>query len=87
MCEVRAKLQLNLVGRLLGRDYISVEKDSLIVSKKGTPVASDSIDQCKEFATFKNGIFGGILALNIGKKTIRYRFLKKRGAEKFLKVY
>ncbi len=77
---------MNLIGRLLGRDHVSLQSDSLTVSKNGSSVASESIRECKEFATIQHGIFGAALALNVGNKSINYRFLKKDGAEKFLRV-
>lgn len=86
MNNAKVKLQINLVGRLLGKDCISVENNLIIALKKGSRVAIDSLDDCKEFATITNSFLGGVLALNIGKKQIKYRFIRKRGSAEFLKV-
>lgn len=84
MPEPKEKLQFNLVGRLLGSDYISVQKNSLAHSNKNSSISSSSIRDCKEFATFKWGLLGGTLTLKNGKTFIRYRFLKKVGSDEFI---
>lgn len=85
MNEVKAKIGFNFVGRLLGKDHISICRDSLNFSRRGGIVSSESIDQCKEFAVYANGILGGVVSLNIGKKAIRHRFLEKNRADEFIK--
>ena len=86
MYEVRARLQPNLIGRLLGKDELCVQKDSLAKSRNGNVGASVSIAECRQFATLEDGIFGGVLTLKIDHAFIRYRFLKKKGADEFVNV-
>ena len=86
MHDIQAKLSSNLIGRLLGRDCIFVQNDVLIASKNDISIASDSFRECKGFATLQNGIFGQVLVLNIGNKSVKYRFLQKSGSAEFLKV-
>ena len=86
MSELETKLERNALGRLLGKEFISLRQNILIDSKKGTWVISDDILECKNFAVLKNSLLGCVLTLKVGKKQIRYRFLKKRGSEEFLKI-
>ena len=86
MYEVRAKLQPNLIGRLLGKDEICVQKDSLATLKNGNLKTSVSVTECSEFATFESGIFGGVLTLKIEQKIVSYRFLKRNGVREFVDV-
>lgn len=86
MHDIQAKLSSNLIGRLLGKDCICVQNDFLIALKNDISIASDSFRECKGFATLQNGIFGQVLVLSIGNKSVKYRFLQKSGSAEFLKV-
>lgn len=82
------KLQVNIIGRLLGQDHISIQNDLLITSKKDSTITTIPLHDCKEFAIYEKEIFGGILNLNTNKESIRFRFLKhnRQEAEEFLKI-
>lgn len=86
MSEVRAQIQFNLLGRILGKDSIIVQESSLKTLKKSSTVTSKSLRDCKEFATYKKGFIGGVLKLNFNNKSIKYRFLKHNDSEEFLEV-
>ncbi|NOR55178.1 MAG: AAA family ATPase [Sulfurovum sp.] len=86
MSEVKAQLQFNLLGRILGKDSIIVQESSLKTSKKGSTFTSKSLRDCKEFATYKKGFIGGVLKVNFNNKSIKYRFLKHNDSEEFLEV-
>lgn len=88
MFKNNANLQVNIIGRLLGQDHISIQNDLLITSKKDSTVTTIPLHDCKEFATYKKELFGGILNLNTNNESIRFRFLKhnRLEAEEFLKI-
>lgn len=85
MSEAIAEIKLNLVGRVLGRDKIVVSRNSLAIQNRGGAVEFHQLNNCKEFATYTNSVFGGILSLKIDEKVVRYRFLKNSGADNFIK--
>lgn len=85
MSEFKAELKFNLVGRLLGKNHITIQNHLLTYLNKYSSPVSNSIREQTEFATFKLGLAGGTLTLNIGT-TLRYRFLKNNGSDVFLKL-
>lgn len=85
MPEFKAELEFNLIGRLLGKTHITIQNDLLTSLNKHSSPVSTSIRDCTEFATFKQGLFGGTLTLNASTSS-RYRLLKNNGADAFTKA-
>lgn len=86
MPELKVELKFNLVGSMLGKSCISIQKDSLISLNKDTSFESHLILDSAEFAIFKKGFWGYTLIINTGTSTLKYRFLKNNGSDIFLET-
>lgn len=86
MPKLKAELKFNLIGSMLGKSCISIQKNSLICLNKDTSFESHLIFDSTEFAIFKKGFWGCTLIINTGISTLKYRFLKSNGSDIFLET-
>jgi DNA helicase IV len=84
MSKSDISLNVNLLGKLLGKKSLSLQDDKLLVLKKGSVLASYSLSNCKVFTVHKSSFFGGSLTLNSKKNPIFFNFLDKSELEEFV---
>jgi DNA helicase IV len=84
MKKFEAQLQVNLLGKLLGKGLIYINDNLIYVTQKKKIIATYSISKCSRFAIFEKSFFGGALIFENESRTIRLNHIKNKDAVKFI---
>lgn len=77
-------LSPNWLGRIFSRPNVSVNKETIWVSKKGTQLASYPLQSVRTFASLESSVWGEKLFFRISNKDIKISFLQKKDSARFV---